>query len=146
MANMIREVRKSKGVTLEALAEKLDSYPMTIQRFESGTRNVSLKWLERIADALGVKVSDLVDSGESSTVQSDLDRQIFWIIEACVAAARKNPSIKAGIIAGIGTTTYRGIKAGELPELPKTPDRKKPPESIVKEIQRLLDYEEGRLS
>ncbi len=60
MANNIREIRKSKGFTLEKLAEAVGTGPRTIQRFETGDRNVSLRWLHRIAKALEVTPSDLI--------------------------------------------------------------------------------------
>lgn len=37
--------------------------PQTIGRLETGTRTVSIGWLNRIADALGVEASDLVAGG-----------------------------------------------------------------------------------
>ena len=37
--------------------------PQTIGRLETGTRTVSLVWLNRIADALGVDAADLVEGG-----------------------------------------------------------------------------------
>lgn len=38
--------------------------PQTIGRLETGTRTVSIGWLNRIADALGVEASDLVAGGD----------------------------------------------------------------------------------
>jgi len=37
--------------------------PQTIGRLETGTRTVSIGWLNRIADALGVDAADLVEGG-----------------------------------------------------------------------------------
>jgi transcriptional regulator with XRE-family HTH domain len=58
----IRDVRKAKGLTLADVAErcKPKTTAQTIGRLETGTRVLSLIWINRIADALGVESSDLV--------------------------------------------------------------------------------------
>ncbi len=62
MITCIREVRRAKGLTLQDVAERCDppTTPQTIGRLETGMRTVSVGWLNRIADALGVTGSDLV--------------------------------------------------------------------------------------
>ena len=42
--------------------------PQTIGRLETGTRTVSVGWLNRIAKALGVDAQDLVQAGESAQI------------------------------------------------------------------------------
>lgn len=70
MITRIRDVRKAKGLTLEEVAQRCDpaTTAQTIGRLETGTRTVSVKWLNRIAAALGVTAADLVDLPESSVV------------------------------------------------------------------------------
>src|SRR3546814_10012894 len=62
MITCIREVRKAKGLTLQDVAERCDppTTPQTVGRLETGTRTVSVAWLNRIAGALGVDPSQLV--------------------------------------------------------------------------------------
>ena len=62
MITAIREVRRAKGLTLEDVAKRCDppTTPQTIGRLETGTRTVSVGWLNRIAAALGVDAADLV--------------------------------------------------------------------------------------
>jgi hypothetical protein len=43
--------------------------PQTIGRLETGTRTVSVGWLNRIAEALGVEAQDLVERGESAELK-----------------------------------------------------------------------------
>ena len=57
---MIREKRKSAGLTQERLAEKADLHPNFFGRVERGEEHVSLTALIRIARALKVDVADLV--------------------------------------------------------------------------------------
>jgi len=68
MITRIREVRRSRGLTLDDVARRCDppTTAQTIGRLETGTRTVSVGWLNRIARALGVDAQDLVDGGEAS--------------------------------------------------------------------------------
>ena len=52
-------------MTLEDVARACEppTTPQTIGRLETGTRTVSVRWLNRIAKALGVEASDLVQAG-----------------------------------------------------------------------------------
>src|SRR5437899_1393348 len=67
MITRIREVRRARGMTLDDVARRCDppTTPQTIGRLETGTRTVSVGWLNRIANALGVEAQDLVEGGES---------------------------------------------------------------------------------
>jgi len=62
MQSRIRDVRRAKGYTLADVAArcKPKTTAQTIGRLETGTRVLSLIWINRIADALGVESSDLV--------------------------------------------------------------------------------------
>ena len=64
MINRIREIRKAKGLTLADLAEACDppTTAQTIGRLETGMRNLSIKWMDRIGSALGVDPQVLVRS------------------------------------------------------------------------------------
>lgn len=62
MITAIRDVRRAKGLTLDEVARRCDppTTAQTIGRLETGTRTVSVGWLNRIAAALGVDAADLV--------------------------------------------------------------------------------------
>lgn len=62
MITRIRDVRRARKMTLQDVADRCDppTTPQTIGRLETGTRTVSIGWLNRIAAALGVEASDLV--------------------------------------------------------------------------------------
>ena len=59
----LKEVLKEKGVSQGKLSRMADVSLSTIQRLsiEGSTYNVSMDVLERIAKALGVKISDLYE-------------------------------------------------------------------------------------
>jgi len=71
MITRIREVRRARGMTLDDVARACipPTTPQTIGRLETGTRTVSVGWLNRIARALGVEAQDLVDGGETTDLK-----------------------------------------------------------------------------
>src|SRR5689334_15928706 len=71
MITRIREVRRARGLTLDDVARKCEppTTPQTIGRLETGTRTVSVGWLNRIAKALGVDAQDLVQAAEASELK-----------------------------------------------------------------------------
>jgi transcriptional regulator with XRE-family HTH domain len=56
----VRQLRLSKKISQEALAEMADLHRTYISDVERGVRNVSLATAFRIAQALGVELKDLV--------------------------------------------------------------------------------------
>ena len=71
MITRIREVRRARGMTLDDVARRCEppTTPQTIGRLETGTRTVSVGWLNRIARALGVEAQDLVEGGDSAELK-----------------------------------------------------------------------------
>jgi transcriptional regulator with XRE-family HTH domain len=70
MITAIRQVRKAKGYTLLDVAERCSppTTAQTIGRLETGTRTVSVGWLNRIAKALEVEAADLVKLPDQQTL------------------------------------------------------------------------------
>lgn len=64
--NKIRALREAAGLSQQALADKV--VPQTTQpqidRLEKGERRLSLQWMERLALALGVRPSQLIDDAK----------------------------------------------------------------------------------
>jgi transcriptional regulator with XRE-family HTH domain len=65
--NRIRDIRKQKGLTLAEVAAacRPPTTAQTIGRLETGMRNLSLVWMNRIAAALGVD-PELLVKGEAA--------------------------------------------------------------------------------
>jgi transcriptional regulator with XRE-family HTH domain len=70
MITRIREVRRARRLTLQDVADRCvpPTTPQTIGRLETGTRTVSVGWLNRIAAALEVEASELVHLAEREDV------------------------------------------------------------------------------
>lgn len=67
MINRIREIRKAKGLTLADLGAACSppTTAQTIGRLETGMRNLSTKWMDRIGSALEVDPEVLVRSDKA---------------------------------------------------------------------------------
>jgi transcriptional regulator with XRE-family HTH domain len=91
MITRIREVRRAKGMTLfdVAMACSPPTTAQTIGRLETGTRTVSVGWLNRIAAALGVSGGDLVRLDERA------DLPIVAILGSDGASAPRHEAVIA---------------------------------------------------
>jgi transcriptional regulator with XRE-family HTH domain len=81
MKNRLREIREEKGLTLEEVAELVETSNQQIFRLEMGQRKLTLEWLSRLSAALGVSPLEIVpdlaekakkESIEVSVLESDL--------------------------------------------------------------------------
>jgi len=88
MITAIREVRRAKGLTLEEVAQRCvpPTTAQTIGRLETGTRTVSVGWLNRIAAALGVDAADLVQLPERP------DIAVAAVLDGAGAHAPRRPT------------------------------------------------------
>ena len=79
MITRIREVRRARKLTLQEVADRCEppTTPQTIGRLETGSRTVSVGWLNRIAGALGVEAADLVrlPAHEDVPIAATLDHE-----------------------------------------------------------------------
>lgn len=71
MINRIRDIRREKGLTLAEVAAacRPPTTAQTIGRLETGMRNLSLAWMNRIAAALGVEPELLVRGEEAAAAK-----------------------------------------------------------------------------
>jgi transcriptional regulator with XRE-family HTH domain len=60
LARTIQKIRKERHITQEELAERLNVSQSWLARIETGREIPNLKRLQQIAQALGVKVKDLI--------------------------------------------------------------------------------------
>jgi transcriptional regulator with XRE-family HTH domain len=70
MISRLREIRKAKGLTLADVAARCQpaTTAVTIGRLETGTRQLTVPWLERLALALDVDPKQLLAQESDSTI------------------------------------------------------------------------------
>ena len=62
ISHKVKELCRNKGITIKELAEKMDIAPESLSRAING--NPQLSTIRKIAEALGVSVTDLFDRSE----------------------------------------------------------------------------------
>ena len=109
MITRIREVRRAKGLALHEVAAACvpPTTAQTIGRLETGMRTVSVGWLNRIADALGVPPSDLV------TLPGRVDVPVAAVLKPDGAVAPTSPRahlppLATGAMVGIAVEASTG--------------------------------------
>lgn len=102
-------------MTLDEVARACEppTTPQTVGRLETGTRTVSVGWLNRIAKALGVDASDLVRGGETAELK------VAAVLGRSGASAPKRaavavpPRIDAGQVAVTVAASIGDYRAGD---------------------------------
>ena len=115
MITRIREVRRARAMTLDDVARACQppTTPQTIGRLEMGVRTVSVGWLNRIAGALGVEASDLVDHPDRAELP------VVAILGANGAVAPKRtaivvpPKVAPGLIAITVSSSLGDYRSGD---------------------------------
>jgi transcriptional regulator with XRE-family HTH domain len=62
----VRRLREEMGLTQEAVAHKAGVHPTWVSRLEGGKLNPSWGMVSRVAEALGIKASELAKATERS--------------------------------------------------------------------------------
>ena len=86
----IQEIRKSKNLTQEVLAEKIDMDKPNLSNIECGKRFMTAETLEKLANALEVEEKELFDFGHiknrkelvellTSSINNASDSQLMYL-------------------------------------------------------------------
>ncbi|AHC18720.1 MULTISPECIES: helix-turn-helix domain-containing protein [Paenibacillus] len=97
----IRDIRKSKGLSQEALAEKAGFNSSYIGFIERAERNISLKNLEKIAKALNVGVYQLLTYVKDNDELTEEDSSIKTILTLLRTRESKDTELALKILTDI---------------------------------------------
>jgi transcriptional regulator with XRE-family HTH domain len=114
MINRIRDIRRQKNLTLADVAERCvpPTTAQTIGRLETGMRNLSLVWMNRIAAALGVD-PELLVKGDTARTPTVIARLTDSGVEALTSPRDAIlPSDLGGDPGGEGQLLVLAIEAG----------------------------------
>jgi transcriptional regulator with XRE-family HTH domain len=70
MRNRLREIRKARGLTLADVAARCTppTTAVTIGRLETGTRQLTVTWIARLSEALGIEPRELIAQEGDTTI------------------------------------------------------------------------------
>lgn len=105
--NRLRIIREKKGLTLEEVSKTLDISHMTLQRYETGARQVTLKKLEVLADYYDVNVAELVTDDFNAQINTTLLKEVV----SYALARSKNESLNEETLAKVISITYMRCQA-----------------------------------
>jgi len=76
LGKRIKELRKARGLSQEALAEKMDGHPKYLGSVERGEQNPTIEFLIKLATALKVDLVDLFNYPWLKMTEAELRRRI----------------------------------------------------------------------
>lgn len=71
----LRKLRKERKLSMDALAEKAGTSKQVLSRYENGERVPKISMVQKLADALGVSISEL--SGEVFEIKANIPVQHY---------------------------------------------------------------------
>lgn len=75
--NRIRELRTARGWSLEALAQKVGCSKVQISELERGLIQLTVDWMRRIAEPLGVTPAELLAPSDNPLMLSETERGLI---------------------------------------------------------------------
>lgn len=90
---ILRKIRKSRGLTEEQLANRIGTSQQQINRLENGGRRITVEWMVLLAKGLGCAPADFFgESGQSAA--PTLDEELYQSAKKYVDAALREHSAR----------------------------------------------------
>lgn len=83
LGKRVRDLRKKKGLTQERLAEMAGVDVKYLGGIERGTENPTIATLDKLAEALSVKIHQMLNFGHELQGERLLRRRIVQILDRC---------------------------------------------------------------
>ncbi|MEV4934401.1 helix-turn-helix domain-containing protein [Sphingobium sp. LSP13-1-1.1] len=88
--NRIYQLRTERGLSQQELGEMIGCSKMHVSGMERGVREVTLTWMQRIADALGVDPSDVMNEDDNPLRLTPDERRLIERYRSADDAAKQN--------------------------------------------------------
>jgi len=82
MKNRIAELRKARGLTLQALADMVGASNQQISHLEKGRRGLTVDWVDRLAEALDCHPFDLLDAPPQAKSERERERALLELFRS----------------------------------------------------------------
>lgn len=92
IGNKIKQIRKQAGLTQKELAKQLGTTQQNLAQYENGKRKPKIETLQKIADALDIKLSELISLNDAigSTLEVIEENRIIHVYSAVEIAIKDN--------------------------------------------------------
>lgn len=110
--NRIAELRQLKGWTQKQLAERVGVHEMTILRLEKGSTQLTVAWMQKLANAFGCSAADLLDIATLAETDDDVAAPDLGALGALAAAIARR-GLSTYKVTG-GSVTSAGLRAGDM--------------------------------
>jgi transcriptional regulator with XRE-family HTH domain len=81
LGKRIKELRKARGFSQEALAEKMDGHPKYLGSVERGEQNPTIEFLMKLAAALKVDLASLFNYQWQKMGEAELKRKLHAMVD-----------------------------------------------------------------
>lgn len=81
LGRRIKELRKARGLSQEALAEKMDGHPKYLGSVERGEQNPTIEFLLKLAGALKVDLPALFNYPWQKLSEAELKRKLHVMVD-----------------------------------------------------------------
>jgi transcriptional regulator with XRE-family HTH domain len=81
LGRRIKELRKARGLSQEALAEKMEGHPKYLGSVERGAENPTIDFLMKLAGALKTDLVSLFDYQWQKMSEAELKRKLHAMID-----------------------------------------------------------------
>lgn len=80
--NRLKQLREAQGLSLVALAARVETSGQQISHLELGKRHLTVEWLERLASALGCHPWEIVGDAARTDPREEELLQIYRTLDA----------------------------------------------------------------
>lgn len=118
VGSRVKQLRSDQGLTLEMLAERSGVSRAMISKLERGEKNPTLVLAAKVAQALGVGLTDLMGVAESrrAVISTPLNRRmVFRDAETGFERQLLSPAFAKRNVEFVRHVIPRGASSGELP-------------------------------
>ena len=91
--NLIKELRKEKGMTQKDLADKLHITDRAVSKWERGLCAPDISLLEPLSEILEVKVTDLISGEQSAEEEKEVETKVLEAINYSEKELKKKTSV-----------------------------------------------------
>lgn len=91
--NLIKELRKAKGMTQKDLADKLYITDRSVSKWERGLCAPDISLLEPLSEILEVKVTDIISGEQSAEEEKEVETKVLEAINYSEKELKKKTSI-----------------------------------------------------